>query len=156
MGRSSDERNVNPTPNRVNAQIHKTFCDSTARFMSPRSNSSAYSPITPCKFAILLASHARMENPPSVVQKPFWNTIIAGVVAVCSLPVQTIHAAPEIATQLDFSSDTTPAARKFYFGTTPGQRYSLWRSTDMRTWEEVAGFPKLADSLSMEHTFAQQ
>lgn len=91
-----------------------------------------------------------------MVQKPFWNAIIAAVVAVCSLPVQTSRATPEIATQLDFSSDTTPAARKFYFETTPGQRYSLWHSTDMRTWEEVAGFPKLADSLSMEHTFAQQ
>jgi len=67
-----------------------------------------------------------------------------------------LRAAPEIATQLDLSSTTTPAARKFYFGTIPGQRYSLWRSPDMRTWDEVAGFPKVADGMALEHTFAQQ
>lgn len=67
-----------------------------------------------------------------------------------------LTAAPEIATQLDLSAATTPAARKFYFETIPGQRYSLWRSTNLLTWQEVAGFPKVADSMSLEHTFAQQ
>ena len=80
------------------------------------------------------------------------RSLVVSFAAVGSL----LHAAPEIATQLDLSSATTPAARKFYFETTPGQRYSLWRSTDLRTWQEVAGFPKVADGMSLEHTFAQQ
>ncbi len=62
---------------------------------------------------------------------------------------------PPIATEFDFSSDTTPGARKFYFETVPGQRYSLWRSTDLQNWTLVAGYPQTATGLSMEHTFAQ-
>ena len=62
---------------------------------------------------------------------------------------------PQIATEFDFSSDTTPGARKFYFATVPGHRYSVWRSTDLQNWAIVPGYPLLATGLSMEHTFAQ-
>jgi hypothetical protein len=62
---------------------------------------------------------------------------------------------PQIATEFDFSSDTTPGARKFYFATVPGHRYSLWRSTDLQNWAIVPGYPQTATGLSMEHTFAQ-
>ncbi|MGL5018625.1 MAG: hypothetical protein ACRDBP_10845 [Luteolibacter sp.] len=84
------------------------------------------------------------------------HPLVVGFACAFSLLGPSLTAAPEMATQLDLSSSTTPAARKFYFETTPGQRYSLWRSTDLRTWQEVAGFPKVADGMSLEHTFAQQ
>lgn len=87
---------------------------------------------------------------------PLIRPLIVGFNAALPLFGSFLTAAPEIATQLDLSSATTPAARKFYFETIPGQRYSLWRSTNMLTWQEVAGFPKVADSMSLEHTFAQQ
>jgi hypothetical protein len=48
-----------------------------------------------------------------------------------------------------------PDARKFYFATVPGHRYSLWRSTDLQNWAIVPGYPLLATGLSMEHTFVQ-
>ncbi len=82
--------------------------------------------------------------------------LIACIAAALSLFAPVLRAAPEIATQLDLSPATTPAARKFYFETIPGQRYHLRRSTDLSTWQEVAGFPKVADGMALEHTFAQQ
>lgn len=87
---------------------------------------------------------------------PLIRPLIVGFTTAFSLFCSFLTAAPEIATQLDLSSATDPAARKFYFETIPGQRYGLWRSTDLRTWEEIAGFPKVADGMSLEHTFAQQ
>ena len=48
---------------------------------------------------------------------------------------------PQIESQFDFSSETTPAARKFRFATVPGRRYTLWRSTDLKKWTAVAGYP---------------
>ncbi len=63
--------------------------------------------------------------------------------------------APKIASQFDFSSDTTPAARKFYFETIPGRRYSLQRSTDLTTWSTVSGYPQTATGLAIGHTFVQ-
>ena len=82
--------------------------------------------------------------------------LIACVAAAVSLLAPSLRAAPEIATQLDLSSATTPAARKLYFETVPGQRYHLRRSTDLTTWQDVVGFPKVADGMALEHTFAQQ
>ena len=64
-------------------------------------------------------------------------------------------ATPELATQFDFSSDTTPGARKFIYETIPGHRYTLWRSTDLLDWDPVPGYPQTAAGLSIEHTFAQ-
>ena len=87
---------------------------------------------------------------------PLIRPLIVGFYAALPLFGSFLTATPEIATQFDLSSATTPAARKFYFETIPGQRYSLWRSTNMLTWQEVAGFSKVADSMSLEHTFAQQ
>jgi formylglycine-generating enzyme required for sulfatase activity len=62
---------------------------------------------------------------------------------------------PQVATQFDFSSETTPGARKFYFATIPGHRYTLQRSTDLQTWTDVAGYPQTATGLSIGHTFSQ-
>ena len=70
-----------------------------------------------------------------------------------SLPANA--AVPDIATQFDFSSDTTPGARKFNFETIPGHRYTLWRSTDLLNWAPVAGYPQTATGLAIEHTFIQ-
>lgn len=64
-------------------------------------------------------------------------------------------ATPELATQFDFSSDTTPGARKFIYETIPGHRYTLWRSTDLLEWDPVPGYPQMAAGLSIEHTFTQ-
>ncbi len=74
-----------------------------------------------------------------------------------ALPLVSATAAttPQIESQFDFSSDTTPGARKFYFATVPGHRYSLWRSTDLQNWAILPGHPQTATGLSMEHTFAQ-
>ena len=47
--------------------------------------------------------------------------------------------APQIKSEFDFSAATTPEARKFYFETTPGRRYTLQRSTDLQTWSTVSG-----------------
>ncbi len=70
--------------------------------------------------------------------------------------LQSVSAAsPQLATQFDFSSDTTPGARKFYFETIPGHRYTLWRSTDLQNWAPVPGYPQTAAGLSIEHTFTQ-
>ena len=82
--------------------------------------------------------------------------LIACFAAAFSLFAPLLRAVPEIATQLDLSSATTPAAWEFYFETIPGQRYSLWHSTDLSTWQEVAGFPKVADGMALEHSFPQQ
>lgn len=62
----------------------------------------------------------------------------------------------EISSFLELAGNTTSAERKFYFDTTPGHRYNLWRSTNLSDWEKVTGYPKVADSLSMEHDFPQQ
>jgi hypothetical protein len=58
-------------------------------------------------------------------------------------------AQPKLASQFDFSSETTPGARKFYFETIPGHRYTLWRSIDLENWSAVPDFPKTADALSV-------
>lgn len=74
--------------------------------------------------------------------------------ALALIPI--LHAAtPEIASQFDFSSDTTLGARKFAFATVPGHRYTLWRSTDLLHWSPIPGAPQTATGLSIEHTFAQ-
>lgn len=81
-----------------------------------------------------------------------------GLALVAALHLMPASAAvtPQLATEFDFSPDTTPGARKFYFATVPGHRYSLWRSTDLQNWAIVPGYPLLATGLSMEHTFSQQ
>ena len=63
--------------------------------------------------------------------------------------------APKITSQFDFSADTTPAARKLYFETIPGRRYTLQRSTDLQTWSTVTGYPQTATGLALGHTFVQ-
>lgn len=61
---------------------------------------------------------------------------------------------PIIASRFDFSPATTPGTRKFVFETVPNHRYRLWRSTDLRTWAVVPGYPQTASGLAMEHTFS--
>ncbi len=81
------------------------------------------------------------------------------VLACCFIAASHIQPAPaaqpQVATQFDFSSDTTPGARKFYFETIPSHRYTLWRSTDLQNWAPVPGYPQTATALSIEHTFTQ-
>ena len=72
------------------------------------------------------------------------------------LPAQTPSSPPQVATQFDFSSDTTPGARKFYYETIPGRRYSLWRSTDLESWTRVDGHPFTASGPTAEFTFTQR
>jgi Immunoglobulin domain len=82
--------------------------------------------------------------------------LLTGLTAVFLLSGSYLFAAtPELATQFDFSSDTTPGARKFSFETIPSHRYKLWRSTDLKNWAPVPGYPQTASGLSIEHTFAQ-
>ena len=59
--------------------------------------------------------------------------------AMLSLVPATAAETPQIKSEFDFSADTTPDARKFYFETTPGRRYTLQRSTDLQTWSTVSG-----------------
>ncbi len=80
---------------------------------------------------------------------------LAGSFAIATSVLSASAAQPKVATQFDFSSDTTPGARKFYFETIPGHRYTLWRSTDLTNWAPVPSFPKTAAGLSIEHTFTQ-
>ena len=81
------------------------------------------------------------------------------VLVCCFIAAAHIRSAsaaqPQVATQFDFSSDTTPGARKFYFETIPGHRYTLWRSTDLQNWAPVPSYPQTAAGLSVEHTFTQ-
>jgi hypothetical protein len=79
----------------------------------------------------------------------------AYVAIAAALLVPLLRAETKIATQFDLSSETTPAARKFYFETIPGHRYGLWQSINLLDWEVVSGFPKVADGMALEHTFAQ-
>lgn len=81
--------------------------------------------------------------------------LITCFIAAFSLFAPVLRAAPEIATQFDFSSETTPGARKFNFTTTPGHRYMLWRSMNLTDWAPVPGYPKTATGLAIEHIFSQ-
>ena len=81
--------------------------------------------------------------------------LITCIAAALSLFAPVLRAAPEIATQFDFSSETTPGARKFNFTTTPGHRYTLWRSTNLTDWTPVPGYPQTATGLAIEHIFTQ-
>ena len=85
--------------------------------------------------------------------KSILNVVYAVFAGLCLLSVYA--AQPKLASQFDFSSDTTPGARKFYFETVPGHRYTLWRSTDLKQWAAVPGYPKAAEGLSIEHSFIQ-
>ena len=62
---------------------------------------------------------------------------------------------PVINSRFDFSSATTPGARKFVFETVPNHRYRLWRSTGLKAWTVVPGYPQTASGMAMEHTFSQ-
>ena len=42
---------------------------------------------------------------------------------------------------------------RYVFKTDPGIRYDLWESTSLQSWTHVAGWPKLADGMSLEHTY---
>ena len=80
-----------------------------------------------------------------------------GCASILALQLAPASAAvsPQIESEFDFSTDTTPEARKFYFKTVLGRRYTLWRSTDLQNWNPVPGYPKVATDLFMEHAFAQ-
>lgn len=62
---------------------------------------------------------------------------------------------PVITSQFDFSSATTREARKLVFETVPNHRYLLWRSTDLKSWAVVPGYPQTASGLALEYTFGQ-
>ena len=66
--------------------------------------------------------------------RKFRRLLPFGFALFLALPLVPATAAttPQIESQFDFSSDTTPGARKFYFAAVPGHRYSLWRSTDLQ------------------------
>ena len=85
--------------------------------------------------------------------KPRLCSALIRLIASCFIAAAHIvpasAAQPQVSTQFDFSSDTTPGARKFYFETVPGHRYTLWRSTDLQNWAAVPGYPQTAASLSI-------
>ena len=100
---------------------------------------------------------AAEANPAASLRRYCFHCIrVLACLFLAAFPIlPTSAAAPELGTQFDFSSETTPGARKFYFETIPGHRYKLWRSLDLLEWVPVAGYPQTAAGLSIEHTFAQ-
>ena len=92
----------------------------------------------------------------------FLSTLVisfAGLIFLSAVLVLTARPAladpPVINSRFDFSSATTPGARKFVFETVPNHRYRLWRSTGLNAWTVVPGYPQTASGMAMEHTFSQ-